>query len=186
MSTQEILDAPVQWLQTSVLQECFTFITLYSFNHVAKPPIPSLNRNCLVIMRFNAHIIQFIPASVPYDDMTVSESSLFWCHHHPGIKQTMVLQSVCKKDEETDQICTQTQDRIGFRTFFVVVCLAVNVPAEEVMFHQHILHSLFQWSLLVLLKKKRTGTTFTQRVKTTAERISAPLSTSDYKVIISC
>lgn len=87
VTTEEILKCsrPVG-TDRSVLQECFTCKTSYSFNHVAKPPTPSLNRNCLVIMHFNAHILQFIPPSGPYDDMRVSESSLFGCHHHPGIK----------------------------------------------------------------------------------------------------
>lgn len=32
--------------------------------------------------------------------------------------------------------------------------LAVDVPAEEVMFHQHVLNSLFQRPLLLLLEKE--------------------------------
>lgn len=33
--------------------------------------------------------------------------------------------------------------------------LAINVPAEEVMLHQHVLHSLFQRPLLLLLENER-------------------------------
>ena len=32
-------------------------------------------------------------------------------------------------------------------------CLAIDVPAEEVMLDQHVLNALFQWPLLLLLKK---------------------------------
>lgn len=32
--------------------------------------------------------------------------------------------------------------------------LAINVPAEEVMFHQHVLNSLLQRPLLLLLEKE--------------------------------
>lgn len=39
-------------------------------------------------------------------------------------------------------------------------CLAVDVPAEQVMFDQHVLHSLFQWLLLLLLGHKRNVESF--------------------------
>lgn len=46
---------------------------------------------------------------------------------------------------------THTHVRIQFLPNFF--CLAVNVPAEEMMLHQHILHALFQWPLLLLLEQ---------------------------------
>ncbi len=73
------------------------------------------------------------------------------------------------------QIHTDTQDREGFSRLFAV-CLAINVPAEEVMFHQHILHSLFQWSLLLLLEMKgRVESSYLRTKSTLHHQRAVPL-----------
>lgn len=42
---------------------------------------------------------------------------------------------------------------LGFRE----VALTVDVPAEEMMFHQHVLNAFLQRPLLLLLGEKKTG-----------------------------